>query len=105
MAKKDRALNAAILVVSEIGDSRWGRLTSYLKRKGANIICTYSLKETYAVLRQMPVNVIIADYDQSHLQGSSFLKKTSLEATQCGVKILVLFYANAWHCSGIPLQT
>jgi hypothetical protein len=26
----------------------------------------------------------------------------TLEAAQGSIKILVLFYANAWHCSGIP---
>jgi hypothetical protein len=28
----------------------------------------------------------------------------ALEATQGSVKILIFFYANTWHCSGIPVR-
>ena len=36
------------------------------------------------------------------LRQDSRLLTGTLEAAQGSIKILVLFYANAWHCSGIP---
>ena len=75
MVIKDRNLNATLLFISEPGDKRWDRLNSYLKRKGADIICTYSLKETYDMLRKTPVNIIVADYDHSDIRGPALLKK------------------------------
>ena len=75
MVKKVRNLNATILFVSERGDRRWERLNLYLKRKGANILCVYSSRETYDMLRKTPVNIIIADYDYSDIKGPALLKK------------------------------
>jgi len=76
MSKKDRNLNATILFVSEKGDMRWDRLHSYLKRKGAKILSAYSSRETYDMLRKIPVNIIIADYDHAGIKGPALLKKT-----------------------------
>lgn len=78
MVKKEPDLNATILFVSERGDMRWERLHSYLKRKGATIICTHSSKETYEVLRKTPVSIIIADYDHGDIKGPGLLKKAKL---------------------------
>ncbi len=75
MVKQDRKLNATILFAGEQGDRRWDPLNSYLKRKGAHIICTYSSRETYDMLKKTPVNIIIADYDHSDIKALAFLRK------------------------------
>jgi DNA-binding NtrC family response regulator len=76
MVRKARELNVKILFVSNKGDSRWERLMAYLKRKGAHILCASSSKESYDMLRNNPVNIMIADYDHSDIKGLAFLKKT-----------------------------
>ena len=76
MSKKSREMNIAILVVSEKGDKRWEGLTSYFKRKGAAMQHASSLSETYNILKKVPVNIIIADYDHPGIKGLNLLKKS-----------------------------
>ncbi len=75
MVKKARELNTSILFVCDTGDTRWERLITYLKRKGANILSTAGAREAYDVLRKHPINVMVVDYDLSDIKGLHLLKK------------------------------
>ena len=52
---------------------------------------------TLALLRRLLVVLTTTKLGQD-----SSLFTGTLEAAQGSIKILVLFYANAWHCSGFP---
>ncbi len=45
---------------------------------------------------------LLVELATTKLGQDSGLFTGTLEAPQGSVKILVLFYANTWHCSGIP---
>jgi DNA-binding NtrC family response regulator len=74
MAKK--GLNLTILVVCEQDEKRWKGLIAYFRRRGADIRFTSTAKETYNVLRDYPVNIMIVDYDHPSIKGLNLLKKT-----------------------------
>jgi DNA-binding NtrC family response regulator len=76
MINESRQLTVTILVISEKGDERWERLIGFLKRKGANILCSSTSKETYGLLKKHQVQIVLVDYDKPDIKGLHLLKKT-----------------------------
>lgn len=54
----------------------WERLIAYLKRKGASVYHSSSSRDSYGILRKLPVNIMIVDYDYPNIKGLALLKKS-----------------------------
>jgi len=75
MDKKSQDLNLTILVVCKNDEKRWKGLIAYFKRKGADILSASTAKETFSILKNDPVNIMIVDYDNPDIKGLNLLKK------------------------------
>ncbi len=64
-----------LLVVSEKGKTEWDKLLSRLRRKGIAMQTASTSGDAYRILRNEPINIVLADYNLPKLNSLQFLKK------------------------------
>ena len=64
-----------LLVVSEKGKTEWDKLISHLRRKGIAMQTASTSGDAYKILRNEPINIVLADYNLPKLNSLQFLKK------------------------------
>lgn len=64
-----------LLIVSEKGKTDWDKLISHLRRKGIEVQTASTSGDAYRILRNEPINIVLADYNLPKLNSLQFLKK------------------------------
>jgi len=80
-------------------------LPDLVKALALGFVARYALKVALDGRSFLPLSFLsrlLVVFATTQLSKDSGLFTGAFEATQCSVKILVLFYSNTWHCSGIP---
>ena len=64
-----------ILIVAENGNKQYGEIKTYLERKGYSVEHVSSCKDSFKILKNDPINIILADYFLPKINGIKFLKQ------------------------------
>ncbi|MDA8169215.1 MAG: sigma-54 dependent transcriptional regulator [Nitrospiraceae bacterium] len=76
-----------ILVVESGGNREWEKVKSYLKRRGVAVYAA-SVREAFRVLRNEPIQIVLADFNLNHINSISFLKR--VKAIKPHVEVIFL---------------
>jgi len=81
-------MNANLLIVAKDIGLEWGKLISYLTKKGMTLRTASTTNEAYKILKGEAINIVISEYHLSNLTGLKFLKK--LKAIDPHLEIIFL---------------